>query len=491
MILNARTGVNMLNTAATQKCFFTLLVCDQAKDSESEGYFLPEDLLNDRDVEGYGCRSSSNEQNRNSPNCCKGGTDSDWEKDSGIECPTNVDDLDSGIECPTNVDDLDSAIECPTNVSNLDFRIECPTNEDDFLQPDKVVVENIIRQVEYYFSNANLLKDPFLLKHVRRNKQGYVSLKLIASFRKVKSFTKNWRVVAHSLRYSKDLEINEEGTKVRRKDPLPHYDETPPSRTVIAFKFPFEKPTVEKIAELFSEYGIITLIRILHPSKAIPSDIKTFLYKHSEIGSSVCALVEFENRESACRASNEFFSKSSDWRSMQVIPLVSADENKNKENELKKRKKGKRQAHVGQLRKGGTPIGNGCSIEGQSRIESNRLSASPKPPSTCEKWNQGPNSCCNSFTRNPRVSKRPITSQNTSNPLDCPTSNSHSDSLKPMSNPWVQRRLTQGRERGYSIPTHNSRLLIPAGVIRFPKGPDGTTGFNWSLLKLRTQSAPV
>ena len=51
--------------------------------------------------------------------------------------------------------------------------------------PDEELKAKITKQVEFYLSDANILKDTFLLKHVRRNKEGYVSLKLIASFRKV------------------------------------------------------------------------------------------------------------------------------------------------------------------------------------------------------------------------------------------------------------------------------------------------------------------
>ncbi len=61
--------------------------------------------------------------------------------------------------------------------------------------------------MEFYFSDANILKDAFLLKHVRRNRQGYVSLKLITSFKKVKSLTKDYRVTAYSLRLSEKLEV--------------------------------------------------------------------------------------------------------------------------------------------------------------------------------------------------------------------------------------------------------------------------------------------
>lgn len=43
----------------------------------------------------------------------------------------------------------------------------------------------IAAQLEYYLSDENLEADAFLLKHVQRNKLGYVSLKLLTSFRKV------------------------------------------------------------------------------------------------------------------------------------------------------------------------------------------------------------------------------------------------------------------------------------------------------------------
>ena len=50
--------------------------------------------------------------------------------------------------------------------------------------------------MEFYFSDANITKDKFLLKHVKRNKEGFVSLKLISSFKRVKHLTKDWRQVS-------------------------------------------------------------------------------------------------------------------------------------------------------------------------------------------------------------------------------------------------------------------------------------------------------
>lgn len=174
--------------------------------------------------------------------------------------------------------------------------------EPPFQPPSDELADKIVQQVEFYFSDANITKDAFLLKHVKRNKEGYVSLKLISSFKRVKHITKDWRVVAHALSRSKKLEINEAGTKLRRVDPLPQYDETTPSRTVVAVHMPIDKPTIENVAELFKQCGEIALIRILRPGNPIPADVRQFINKNPSLSGMVCALVEFVASESARNA---------------------------------------------------------------------------------------------------------------------------------------------------------------------------------------------
>lgn len=174
--------------------------------------------------------------------------------------------------------------------------------EPPFTPPSDELADKIVQQVEFYFSDANITKDAFLLKHVKRNKEGYVSLKLISSFKRVKHLTKDWRVVAHALSRSDKLQINEVGTKLRRLDPLPQYDETTPSRTVVAVDMPIEKPTIENVAELFKSCGEIALIRILRPGNPIPADVRQFINKNPSLAGMVCALVEFVSSESARNA---------------------------------------------------------------------------------------------------------------------------------------------------------------------------------------------
>lgn len=169
--------------------------------------------------------------------------------------------------------------------------------------PDDDFCEKIVEQVEFYFSDDSLLKDAFLLKHVRRNKEGFVSLKLVSSFKRVRALVKDWRVVGVAIkRKSKKIELNDIETKIRRLDPLPLYDETTPSRTVVATNLPFDKLTIEKVSDIFSKCGEIALVRILRPNAPIPADVRQFVNKHPELQQNECALVEFTESSAARRA---------------------------------------------------------------------------------------------------------------------------------------------------------------------------------------------
>ncbi|KAF7995531.1 hypothetical protein HCN44_006638 [Aphidius gifuensis] len=182
-------------------------------------------------------------------------------------------------------------------------------NEDEEEDEEEIIIsdelaEKITSQVEFYFSDDNIIKDAFLLKHVKRNKEGYVSLKLISSFKRVKHLSRDWRVVGKALRLkSKKLQVNELGTKLRRLNPLPQYDQTLPSRTIIVSKLPIDKLTIENVAEIFRKCGEIALIRILRPGHPVPAEVRQAIAKKSELGNDdECALIEFTDSSSARNA---------------------------------------------------------------------------------------------------------------------------------------------------------------------------------------------
>jgi lupus La protein len=80
----------------------------------------------------------------------------------------------------------------------------------------------ILKQVEFYFSDANLPRDKFLwtLTQSDPKKEGWVPIKQIASFKRMQRF-QPVEAISNALRGSKELlEVNEDGSAVRRKIPL-------------------------------------------------------------------------------------------------------------------------------------------------------------------------------------------------------------------------------------------------------------------------------
>ncbi|KAK6938991.1 La-type HTH domain [Dillenia turbinata] len=73
---------------------------------------------------------------------------------------------------------------------------------------------SIIHQIDYYFSDANLLKDEYLKQNM--DEQGWVPITLIAGFNRVKNLTSNIQLILDALRGSTVVEV--QGDKVRRRN---------------------------------------------------------------------------------------------------------------------------------------------------------------------------------------------------------------------------------------------------------------------------------
>lgn len=184
--------------------------------------------------------------------------------------------------------------------------------------------ERIMKQVEWYFSDENLLKDSFLMKHINRNKQGYVSLKLVASLRKVKTLTKDWQAVLVSVRDSSLLALNDEETKIRRIAPAPKVDYSHVSRTIIITNYPNSDPTIHDIEKQFGRFGDVTLVRMLHPGRAIPLDVKPCKEQFPSLGKELCILVEYESEDGAKIAFRKFNNQQS-WRDDMKVDLLAGE----------------------------------------------------------------------------------------------------------------------------------------------------------------------
>ena len=176
-----------------------------------------------------------------------------------------------------------------------------------FLEPSDDMCQEITKQTELVFSDASLSKDTFLLKHVKRNKEGFVNLKLlISAYKPIKRLTQDWRQIAFAIRKcSSKLEINNLGTKIRRLDQVPCYDPATPFKTIVATNFPMASPTIKDVVNIFSACGEIVQVRILRPGNPTSGDIKKYLATHPQMEGRVCAFVEFETHDLAQKAVTE------------------------------------------------------------------------------------------------------------------------------------------------------------------------------------------
>ena len=235
--------------------------------------------------------------------------------------------------------------------------------------------ERIVKQVEWYFSDENLLKDSFLMKHINRNKQGYVSLKLVASLRKVKTLTKDWQAVLVSVRDSSLLALNDEETKIRRIAPAPKVDYSHVSRTIIVTNYPDSDPTIHDIEKQFGRFGDVTLVRMLHPGRAIPLDVKPCKEQFPSLGKELCILVEYESEEGAKVAFRKFNSQQS-WRDDMKVDLLGERKTLGDAATKEDKKEDSMKAHSEPL-----PVAAGTATDGKKkRKKSNQKSSSPAQP---------------------------------------------------------------------------------------------------------------
>jgi lupus La protein len=83
-----------------------------------------------------------------------------------------------------------------------------------------VLQAKILKQVEFYFGDANLPRDKFLQEKIKEN-DGWVQLSVLASFTRMKSLSEEVAIIAEAIEKSAELlELSEDRTCVRRKTDL-------------------------------------------------------------------------------------------------------------------------------------------------------------------------------------------------------------------------------------------------------------------------------
>lgn len=144
---------------------------------------------------------------------------------------------------------------------------------------------DIIRQVEYYFGDANLRRDKFLLEQIGKDEDGWVPFSVLLTFKRLAALSTDIEVIANALMKSEEglVEISEDKTKIRRhpEKPIPEHNEERrkeiASRTAYVKGFPLETEMSDLI-EFFNPFEkVANIIMRKYSDKAT----KTYKFKGS------------------------------------------------------------------------------------------------------------------------------------------------------------------------------------------------------------------
>jgi len=140
---------------------------------------------------------------------------------------------------------------------------------------DAALTGKIIRQMEYYFGDHNLMKDRFLQEKIKED-DGWVTLEVMLKFNRLKQLSEDEKVICNAVKESKSglLEVHEDGTKVRRSENKPLPDDSKErrdeisGRTVYAKVFPTDS-SLDELTEFFESYGPVENVFMKRDFKGI------------------------------------------------------------------------------------------------------------------------------------------------------------------------------------------------------------------------------
>lgn len=144
--------------------------------------------------------------------------------------------------------------------------------------------KEIIRQVEYYFGDANLARDKFLIEQIGKD-EGWVPFTVLLTFKRLASLSSDAEIIAKALEKSDEglVEISEDKTKIRRhpERPIPEQNEERrkevASRTAYVKGFPLDIEMSDLI-EFFAPYEKIVNINM---RKYLDKPTKAYKFKGS------------------------------------------------------------------------------------------------------------------------------------------------------------------------------------------------------------------
>lgn len=190
----------------------------------------------------------------------------------------------------------------------------------------------ILKQIDFYFGDSNFPKDKFLQKAVKKGNEGFVPIRTVADFNKIKKLTNSWRLVAIAITDSTVVELNRERTAIRRRTKVPALVVNSSwNRTVVVENMP-ESSRIEVIQEKFGTCGTVEHVRVLKVNQGqpdhtpFPKDIESYMEAAPRVHdvlkySRGCVLVEYSTVDEAQSACEKLTDKNN-WRSGLKVTLL-------------------------------------------------------------------------------------------------------------------------------------------------------------------------
>uniref|UniRef100_A0A4W3HEU6 La-related protein 7 n=1 Tax=Callorhinchus milii TaxID=7868 RepID=A0A4W3HEU6_CALMI len=170
------------------------------------------------------------------------------------------------------------------------------------------VLSEIKKQVEFWFGDVNLHKDRFLQEQLQKSRDGYIDLSVLTSFNKMKKLTTDVKLMARALKNSEVIELNVEGTKIRRRQALGDRPQDVEERTVYVELLP-KNVSHGWIDRVFSKCGNVVYVSI--PRYKTSGDPKGFAFVEFETITQAQKAIEVLNNppEDAPRKPADRFSR--------------------------------------------------------------------------------------------------------------------------------------------------------------------------------------
>jgi hypothetical protein len=356
-------------------------------------------------------------------------------------------------------------------------------------EEDRLVLkERVIKQVDFYFGDTHYPKDQFMLKHARADPAGFIDLAVVMAFKKMRRLTQFPSFVASCLVDSSIVLVSEDGTKLRRKAPVPRDPEDGLTRTVL-IEHIAPDATPESLKKLFAPIGPIEQVRILNRNDPMPDDINKYIMKgyRQRIPTGLypnarpIALVEFKLLEDTVSCCKQAPSTDAAWRSGMRLSILYRKPIKKKKTK-KPQEEGARSATSSPAApvvavSSARPIVNrerAYTFGGFARSQGSGSPANSPATRRHPLANDGINPPILALSGSPATRRHPLESTGSRGSLrslgvDNPTRSTRADS------PSSWRSDSNNTSRRVTIESPGPLHL--QNVVREPKGPDGSVGF--------------